>query len=107
MNWYIGQRIVAVVNHSQGVFKKGDEFVLRNISNGLCPCAGLLLDIGVTEYRGFDRCAFCGIRRAAKDAAWWFSEKCFAPIQSRPEELSETTYEDIMTEIEELEIQTV
>jgi hypothetical protein len=31
MNWYIGQEIVAVKGHSQGCFKKGDEFIIRGL----------------------------------------------------------------------------
>lgn len=90
-NFYVGQEIVAIKDHSQGDYKKGDEFVILGIKKG---CCNVLLNIGIIYdfkgYSGFTECLICG-NIAKSDGYCWYSQSCFAPKQ----QLSETTYNDI------------
>lgn len=104
MNWYIGQRIVAVRSHSQGKFKKGDEFTIKGLRSSFCKCKEVEIDIGINGGGNGMLCPMCGMDTEDGNVHW-FSEIMFAPLQDHPD-LSETTYEDIMQEIEQLEPQT-
>lgn len=87
MNWYIGQPIVAIRNHSQGFFRKGDEFVIRGLKQGCCPAVGVLINIGVTTDRTVTHCPACNFRKPVADH--FFSEICFAPLDTNISELTE------------------
>ena len=49
MNWKIGKKIIAIKDHSQGVFKKDDIFTLIAITHSKCKCNVLYLDIGFSS----------------------------------------------------------
>lgn len=84
MNWYIGQRIVAVVDHSQGKFKKGDEFTIKGLRGAFCGCNKILIDIGITlplNWSSIYTCAYCGSKIEYNSRIHWFAETCFAPLE--------------------------
>lgn len=78
--FYVGQKVVAIKDHSQWSFKKGDEFVVRGIKPKPCGCAGWDINIGISNTRDYSTiyCSLCGIKRS-----WdgYYCASCFAPIQ--------------------------
>jgi len=90
MNWYIGQPIVAIANHSQGMFKKGDEFVINALRKKDCGCKDLFIDIGHREgYIGNVRCHLCNRIAESGTNINWYTEICFAPLDTDISELTE------------------
>lgn len=78
---HIGQEIVAIIDHEQGAFKKGDAFIVKGLSKQ-CKC-GLLVDVGMKDpcnYSG--KILVCQQCRdiITDDGIWWFSAKRFVPI---------------------------
>lgn len=75
--FYVGQKVVAVTNHSQGKFKTGDEFTVLGVM-GAC-CIDWLIDVGVpTDKEG--KCHVCE-STFENDGHHWFAHYCFAPKQ--------------------------
>ncbi len=95
MNWYIGQKIVAVKTHESGFFKLGQKFTIKQLRSGVCSCSHALIDIGIGngEYK-FTRCNKHNIW--IPDNIGWFGEFNFAPI----EEIGDHTIESLLEEIE-------
>lgn len=98
MNWHIGQRIVVIKDHSKGIVKTGQEFVIKNIRESICDCHDCLIDIGFIGSPK-KRCRRCGSGGIIPGNALWLSNKLFAPIETQTE-LSEYT-SDNWTEIVE------
>lgn len=72
--FHIGQRVVAIKDHSEGAFKKGDEFCIRAISIG-CNHHPIVLAIGA-KIGDNTWCEFCHTNHNGYD-----SER-FSPIIS-------------------------
>jgi len=88
MNWYIGQEIVAIESHKQGVFKKGDTFIIKGLKNSICTCKDVSIDIGKTSINHLTECQNCGVNWK-NNGTWWFSEKRFAPLDYDISELTD------------------
>lgn len=90
MKWCINQRIVAIVDHRQGLFKKGDEFIIKGLRNSICKCKEIDINIGIESMSSTNHCPVCKSEWLA-DAFMWFSETRFAPLEENTEttELSE------------------
>lgn len=88
MKWYIGQPIVAIRSHSQGIFKKGDEFIIKGIRTPLCNCKNLDIDIGFRPTPKRSGCRVCNVTYPS-DGIYWFSEVSFAPLDVDISELIE------------------
>ena len=88
MNWYIGQPIVAIVNHSQKRFRKGDEFIVCGLKLSSCKCTPhTLIDISIRDYAyTHTKCVDCNTDRPY-DAH--YHEDCFAPLDTDISELTE------------------
>ena len=80
----IGQKVVALYNHSLGRFKKGDEFTVESLT--CCPSCGTnfiilseLKKIVNSECNGkrFSGCGFTQLRVRQR-----YNEICFAPLQN-------------------------
>lgn len=97
--FHTGQRVVAIRNHSQGRFKKGDEFTVLGIKKGCCDW---LVNIGLEALYGHYECPICSNIEPFSDRMLWFFSVSFAPIQ----EISNETFEDIEQWILEQELQT-
>lgn len=97
MKWYIGQEIVCIKTHRQGVFKKGEVYFIKGIIER-CSC-GILFDIGfkAKTYIGKNvRCHDCG-GIYLKSSIWYFDSTSFAPLDF---DISELT--DILEQPKEL-----
>lgn len=93
--FYIGQKILAIKDHSQGMFKKGDEFTVINVKKHQCKCGFYVLNIGLKTSNNQIRCTVCKTIINNYTDINWFFEGYFAPI-----ELSTTTFEDVIKEVE-------
>lgn len=75
MNWYIGQKIVAIVTHSLGDFKEGQVFEIKTLRQG---CCSIWIDIGIPSKHGPTIC-YCG-KIHNKQSFAWYCETAFAPL---------------------------
>lgn len=71
---------MAIVDHPDGCFKKGEEFLINGLQNSQCKCREVEIDIGQTDNHKTQGCDTCGIGWVVKSNTAWFSEKRFAPI---------------------------
>lgn len=94
--FYIGQEIVAIRDHSRGVFKNGDEFVIEGIEQG---CCGINLNIGIPADRPMWYCSGCNVTGLNIDGVYWFDSRCFAPKHTFGEEVSDRLEKEINQEI--------
>lgn len=78
--FYIGQKIVAIRNHSQGVFKEGDEFTVLNVMEAYCKCTAQLVDIGFS-LQGRLYCNKCRLDGGYSNIHFFGSEN-FAPLEN-------------------------
>ena len=84
-NFFIGQEVVAIKDHSEGNFKKGNEFVILGIKEDCCL---ITLDVGIRTDKDFMKCVFCGNRKLNDN---YYGSNCFSPKQ----QLSELTYDEL------------
>lgn len=95
--WYIGQEIVAIVNHSQGFFKEGDTFPVKGLRNAICSCDYIEIDIGIqSNLFRTSICTRCNFRAYKTDSVCWFYEGCFAPLDFDISELTEILEQEIL-----------
>lgn len=76
----IGQKVVAIKDHSQGVFKKGDEFIVDGFT--CCPSCGnpcIYLNGKTEVVKWHCRPMGCGANYILRES---FSEFMFAPLQN-------------------------
>ena len=99
MNWYIGQDIVAVRDHTNKVFKLGDEFKILGIIETPCKCGGsVMIDIGYFDPRFIGtQCPKCGFYFG--DKQFVFYESNFAPLDPIKEAISELMEESNVVKI--------
>lgn len=78
MGFKIGDDIVCIINHYNGIFVEGELFKVRNILPPMCRCAVQCIDIGIKAPVTFAKmyCSKCGVTFSAPDYLI-FSEKCF------------------------------
>lgn len=74
----VGKEVICIKTHDEGVFKKGDEFLLLGIRKS---CCGIELDVGKEKYSHTDfiHCIECDSIRSLNGSVWWFSSSRFAP----------------------------
>lgn len=96
MKWYIGQEIVCIKTHSEGVVLKGQVYTIKDIKQ-VCQC-GVLLDVGIrinSDLIGkIVKCRHC-YSVYYKDNAHWILETLFAPLDFDISELTELLKEPI------------
>jgi hypothetical protein len=85
IDYRAGDDIVAIKDHSQGAFFKGDVFTAMTMKRGSCGCI-ILVDIGLKSDRPFTRCAACGMNDEKTDNIWWMDARAFRRLLTRSEE---------------------
>lgn len=85
LDYRTGDDIVAIKDHSQGVFLKGDVFTALTIKRNSCGCI-LLVDIGLKSDRPFTMCPACKMKDEKTDNIWWVDARSFRRLLSRSEE---------------------
>lgn len=88
MNWYIGQPIVAIRDHSTGAFKKGAEFIIKGLKQGKCTDCSVMIDVGIIGHCKNSICLNCN-NISLGDYSWWFNYTNFAPLDVNISELTE------------------
>lgn len=89
----VGQRVVCVRGHSRGVVRVGQEFVVFGVSRCV-GCGCFVVNVGICG-SGRTTCNRC-LSVLTSSGIHWLDSCLFAPI----EEISETTYEDILKPME-------
>lgn len=95
MNWYIGQDIVAIKDHSDGSFKRGDEFKIHRLTETPCKCGGsVMIDIGYFNPNFIGtQCDKCGFYFG--NGQFVFYESNFAPLDPIKEAISQLIEETL------------
>lgn len=88
--FYVGQAVVAIKDHSQGFYKKGDEFIIKSIVEFPC-CKAIGLDIGNLNPFGV---VYCDCYNPHIEC---YNSRNFAPKI----DLSEFTSESLIKELEQ------
>lgn len=81
----IGQKVVALVNQANGVFKKGDEFTVLAIKQ---ICCYMCIQISTNVTPNMTLTCTCG--SATPSDVMYFNQEEFAPVQ----ELGDMTFEE-------------
>lgn len=89
MNWYIGQEIVCIKTHSQGMVKRGQTFIIKGLSNGFCRCTAVLIDVGVISNNLRVECKYCNVIINKNSNVHWFAESYFSPLEYNQEAIDE------------------
>lgn len=85
IDYRTGDDIVAIKDHSQGVFFKGDVFTALAMQRNSCGCI-FVVDIGLKSNRPFTKCPVCDMNDEKTDDIWWVDARAFRRLLSRSEE---------------------
>lgn len=86
MNWYIGQEIVCIKSHSQGIVEEGKVYTIQGLRQS---CCSVCIDIGCKTNRGYTKCGKCNTIYYPPDEIYWILERLFAPIEYNQQAISE------------------
>ncbi len=97
----VGKDVVAIRDHSQGKYKKGQIFKCFGLKAPYCNCIKALIDIGVQDYSpsGFSECNYCSLRVRDNTITWWFNIDSFRALDDITPSI-----EEIIKEIAPLEL---
>ncbi len=85
IKWYVGQPIVCIQTHSQGVVKKGEEYTIQGVRQQEC-CGVIVLNVGMYNTNPDLRCT---CKNISIDGIHWLGDKLFAPLDVDISELTE------------------
>jgi hypothetical protein len=76
----IGQKVVCVKTHSQGIVKKGNFYTIYNINNPGC-CGKIFVDVGIKMDE--DKTLMCSTCRSEihTKEIHWISSALFSPLE--------------------------
>lgn len=77
--FYVGQKVIAVRSHSQGVFNKGDVFTVTGV---IRKCCGWNVSIGIPSTKPSWHCGICD-RSHHSETEWFFSQRMFTTAQEK------------------------
>lgn len=80
--FYVGQKIVSLINASNLGIKKGDEFEVKRIQKACCKDYDYLVDIGIFVKHHYSQCHKCNTT-FDKTGVIWLNRKLFAPLQQQ------------------------
>lgn len=103
MGFEVGKKVIALEDSPNGDFKKDDIFKVRAVSEPICKCKAIRLDIGIRN-TGFNwgDCNQCGWSDWYIDSILWYSSQYFAPLDEQ--ELSDTSVEEFLEKMEVAEL---
>jgi len=90
----VGKKVIAIKNHVEGIYKRGNVFELKGIKKSPCGCTHIDLDVGLKTNVDYLQCSKCKYLEKST-GIHWCGETHFAPYD---DSLSELTVEDILTE---------
>ena len=85
IDYRTGDDIVAIRDHSQGVFLKGDVFTAIALQRNSCGCI-FVVDIGLKSDRPFTKCPVCDMNDEKTDNIRWVDDRAFRKLLTRSEE---------------------
>lgn len=91
--FYVGQKVVALEDSLDGLFKKGDEFRVTSIKK-CTGCNAWEITIGIATGYDFKRCVICNCLEIIKSEAPFLAKR-FAPVEMSFQEIS---YSKVMEE---------
>jgi uncharacterized protein YqfB (UPF0267 family) len=91
--FYAGQEVVAVRDHSQLAYMKGDEFVVKSIYRDCCQW---LITVGKKSSAEYVTCTVCKVRRRKHSDDYEFGASGFAPKQEL--KMKTLTFSEVMKE---------
>lgn len=74
--WTIGQDIVCIRDHSEGLVKEGNIYQVNGLMQSCCK---IWINVGIKVDYEFTRCRKCDIR-IKTNGVGWFSEQLFKPL---------------------------
>lgn len=89
----IGQKVICIKNHSQGLVQKDRVYFIRGIKNNPC-CGAMALDVGITTNYKYEMCWQCQEILFNNSNIYWFGSHLFRPLE---EEKGEATIEDFIS----------
>lgn len=97
----VGKDVVAIRDHSQGIFKKGQIFKCLAIKEPYCNCYKALIDIGIKDssFSNFNECYLCGASFKENNSTWWLNIDLFRALDDITPSI-----EEIIKEIAPLEL---
>jgi len=78
--FYVGQKVVCVKTHSQGIVVKGNVYSVKECYLSPCGC-NYVVCVGVLATGQFNKCTTCGKRRNPESKYHPISHELFAPVQ--------------------------
>lgn len=89
--FYVGQKVVAIQDHSAGLFKKGQEGIVTAIEKG-CKCLPYVIGFSAAKIpaEGFTQCRNCG----HKFVTVLFGAIAFAPLEQT---FRSITFEEVIS----------
>lgn len=105
--FYIGQKVVAIRDHWQGVYKKGDVLVVDGIMPNFCKCPDeWVVSVGIAAKTAYMSHLACGAHVLNPTKKWWFNPKNFAPIQENRERIKYVAVsEDVREKAQEVVVE--
>lgn len=91
----IGQKVVCIKTHSEGVVKEGEVYTVQGMKVSKC-CGCLDIDVGIKTDIQYTLCACGGVEDA--NSIHWLHSTLFRPL----DDLFNEEIEELMNEIEEL-----
>lgn len=100
IDYTIGDDIVALVDHPQRAFKKGDVFTCNGLYESKCKCRIPLVDIGFkTDYYLTNNCRYCKIVYKINNGIVLFKSTRFKKLDFDISELTEILEKENQKEI--------
>ncbi len=82
MDWHIGQEIVCIKTHSQGVVKRGNIYTIQGLKQASCECHYIDIDVGIKgDGSNTVRCGDCNVITRVVGNIHWLHEELFAPLE--------------------------
>lgn len=93
--FYVGQEVEAIVDHPDGVFVKGDRFLINTVG---VFCCGFVVTVGIPHDGSYNRsqCWICKRSRSKIGNEWMFSHTRFRAITPA---FSEISFSEVMEEV--------
>jgi hypothetical protein len=90
MNWYIGQEIVCIKTHSQGLVKRGGIYTIMGLQPSKCKCEGVDINVGIVgDAKSYSLCSDCHHIWFDFSSVHWFGEQLFAPLEYNQDAINE------------------
>lgn len=96
MNFHVGQKVVCIKSHSQGVVKEGITYTIKGIRIN-CKCSSFVFDVGIVSSRTGGFCLSCGSVTPLQHGIWWISNTLFAPLDTM--KASEKAADELIKEL--------